>query len=251
MTDYTPTLVVSIPLGDDNVLTIDAGISAYSSASSSNLNPFDGKEKASPFQASSGASAADKLIRLKGSFSHSSDDRNKIWSLNAGVSKECDYFSLGFGGSYTRLFNQQNTGISLRANVFLDKWNALHPIELQAFSHGGIIGNSGEHDSEDEDYFDLNNSIITGNPNYSPSFVEFVNEKRNYYALGLGLSQILSKYIQGSLSADIVRQSGLLSSPLQRVNFGDIDDSFVEDFQLADAIEIFLIRDLKLQSEGV
>ena len=39
--DITPTFIVAIPLNADDVLTIDAGISAYSSASSSNLNPFD------------------------------------------------------------------------------------------------------------------------------------------------------------------------------------------------------------------
>ena len=37
----TPTIVVSLPLNDDDVLTIDAGISAYTSASSSNINPFN------------------------------------------------------------------------------------------------------------------------------------------------------------------------------------------------------------------
>ena len=56
LTDLTPTIVVSIPLNDDDVLTIDAGISAYSSASSSNVNPFDGNGTANPFVASSGAS---------------------------------------------------------------------------------------------------------------------------------------------------------------------------------------------------
>ncbi|HPK11042.1 MAG TPA: hypothetical protein PK246_11960, partial [Saprospiraceae bacterium] len=37
--DVTPTLVVSVPLNEDDVLTVDAGISAYTSASSSNINP--------------------------------------------------------------------------------------------------------------------------------------------------------------------------------------------------------------------
>ena len=41
LTDFTPTVVISVPLNDNDVLTIDAGISAYTSASSSNLNPFD------------------------------------------------------------------------------------------------------------------------------------------------------------------------------------------------------------------
>src|SRR5665647_228894 len=40
--DKTPTLVISIPLNNNDVLTVDAGISAYTSASSSNINPFIG-----------------------------------------------------------------------------------------------------------------------------------------------------------------------------------------------------------------
>ena len=56
LTDFTPTVVVSVPLNDDDVLTIDAGISTYTSASSSNLNPFDGSSKSSGGNAISGAS---------------------------------------------------------------------------------------------------------------------------------------------------------------------------------------------------
>lgn len=52
LTDVTGTFVVSIPLNDDDVLTIDAGVSAYTSASSSNVGPFDGGGQADPFQAS-------------------------------------------------------------------------------------------------------------------------------------------------------------------------------------------------------
>jgi hypothetical protein len=55
--------------------------------------------------------------------------------------------------------------------------------------------------------------------------------------LGLGFSQILSKNVQGSLSLDLIQQKGLLSTPFQRVYFSDISDSFIENFQLADAIE--------------
>ena len=40
LVDGTPTIVISTPLNDNDVLTIDAGISAYTSASSSNINPF-------------------------------------------------------------------------------------------------------------------------------------------------------------------------------------------------------------------
>jgi len=36
---------------------------------------------------------------------------------------------------------------------------------------------------------------------------------------------------------DFVKQDGLLSTPFQRVYFADIADSFIQEFQLADAIE--------------
>ena len=41
LTDLASNIVVAIPLNDDDVLTVDAGLSAYTSASSSNINPFN------------------------------------------------------------------------------------------------------------------------------------------------------------------------------------------------------------------
>ena len=66
LTDVTPTIVVSIPLNDDDVLTIDGGVSAYTSASSSNINPFDGNQPADPFVESTGASSSDMWTNLTG-----------------------------------------------------------------------------------------------------------------------------------------------------------------------------------------
>ncbi len=203
LTDITPTIVVAIPLNDDDVLTIDAGISAYSSASSSNVNPFDGEGAANPFVESSGASQKDVLVTVIGNYSHSSDDRNTIWSANLAIANEYDYFSLGFGGSYSKLFNEKNTELSVKANVFLDTWNAIYPSELRG----------------------------------QPTFVEFDDESRNSYSMGLGFSQILSKKLQGSLSVDVIQQEGLLSTPFQRVQFADVDDFVVQEFTYADDIE--------------
>lgn len=226
LTDVTGTFVVSIPLNDDDVLTIDAGVSAYTSASSSNVGPFD-DGPADPFQASSGASSGDVWANITGSYSHSSDDRNDIWSAKLSISSEYDYFSAGFGGSYTKLFNEKNTEVSVNANVFIDTWNAIYPTELRPFGANGD---------------GLNNSLftqntITGNTNYNPRFSEFQDEGRNSYSLGFGFSQILSKNVQGSIALDVVQQQGLLSTPFQRVYFGDVPDSFIDNFQLADAIE--------------
>ncbi len=49
LTDATAAFVVRMPMNDDDVLTIDLGLSAYTSASTSNINPFDGGT-ANPYQ---------------------------------------------------------------------------------------------------------------------------------------------------------------------------------------------------------
>jgi hypothetical protein len=43
--------------------------------------------------------------------------------------------------------------------------------------------------------------------------------------------------IQDSISLDVIQQQDLLSTPFQRVYFADIDDTFKENFHLADDIE--------------
>lgn len=227
LTGATGTIVVSIPLNDDDILTVDAGISAYTSASSSNVNPFDGAAPANAFQASSGASSNDVWSNVTLGYSHSSDDRNTSWNTKLAVSIEYDYFSLGFGGGFTRLFNEKNTELGVNANIYLDKWNAIYPSELRPFNSGG----GGINDP----FFTVN--PISGNTNYDPSFSAFENENRNSYSLGVNFAQILSPKLQGILLADLVSQQGLLSTPFQRVYFGDVADSFIQNFQLADDVE--------------
>ena len=212
LTDATSTIVLRMPLNADDILTIDTGISAYSSASSSNINPFDGRNAANAFDASSGASRNDLLAYFNPAYTHSSDDRNRIWSANAYVSAEYDYFSIGFGGSYAYLFNEKNTELSIGGQVYFDSWNPQYPIELrEAFS--GVV------------------------PGYTPNFTPFTNENRNSYSVSLGFSQILSKRLQASFVLDVVRQEGLLSTPFQRVYFSDTTAFFLEEFQLADDVE--------------
>tara|TARA_R110002049_G_scaffold17731_3_gene68668 strand:+ start:54573 stop:55892 length:1320 start_codon:yes stop_codon:yes gene_type:complete len=218
LTDAASSIVVRLPLNPNDVLTVDVGISAYTSASSSNVNPLDGDQTqdVSPFSASSGASRSDQLIHFNPSFEHSSPDRNKIWNANAYIASEYDYFSLGVGGGYTYAFNEKNTELSLSGKLYFDKWNPQYPIELRA----GFFDNR-----------------ISGSGNYMPSFTTFDKENRNSYSLSLAISQILSAKLQGSIFMDVVLQNGLLSTPFQRVYFSDMDDFFIDDFQLADDVE--------------
>ncbi|WP_394750674.1 DUF3570 domain-containing protein [Spongiimicrobium salis] len=231
LTDLTSSIVVRVPMNANDILTVDIGISAYTSASSSNVNPLDGNpnDPVSAFIASSGASRKDELVHLRPSYQHSSEDRNSIWTANAYFSTEYDYFSIGFGGGYTRLFNEKNTEVSISGQVYLDTWNPRYPIELR----GG--------------FFD---DRIVGNGTYAPIVNPFEEVNRNSYSVSLGFSQILSKKLQGALFADIVRQNGLLSTPFQRVNFGDVEDFFIDDFQLADDVERLPSSRLKIPIGG-
>lgn len=227
LTDVTPTIVVAVPINEDDVLTVDAGISAYSSASSGNINPFDSSTP-SPWQASSGASAQDVLTTLVVNYSHSSDDRNTIWNAHLSASVEYDYSSIGFGGGLTKLFNDKNTEFNISTNVYLDTWRPIYPKELQDFSDYGLSGGIFNR-------FTINST--SANP-YNPVDFKLHDKKnRNSYSLSLSFSQIVSKKIQFSLFADVLQQQGLLSTPYQRVYFADKDDYFINDFQLADDIE--------------
>ncbi|MEZ4685803.1 MAG: DUF3570 domain-containing protein [Bacteroidia bacterium] len=237
LTDATGTFVISIPLSADEVLKIDAGISAYTSASSSNINPFDGGRQPDAFVASSGESRSDLWYNLTASYSHYSDDRNSIWSAKASFSNEFDYSSIGFGGSFTRLFNKKNTEIGLSANVYLDTWKRIYPVEL---------GLPSEEDDED---FNINNFTITGAP-YNPQVSPLPTASRNSYSGGLTFSQVLSRKMQGSLALDAIAQEGNLSTPFQRVYFADKANSYIQGFHLADDIERLPSTRLKVAIGG-
>lgn len=278
LTDLTPTIVISMPLNDDDVLTVDAGISAYTSASSSNLDPFDASGASSggdddddddthneinrqandvtgsPWVASSGASASDIWGNVSISYAHNSDDRNTIWGAHASFSTEFDYSSIGFGGSFTKLFNEKNTEIGIQAQVYLDQWSPRYPTELDTYVDVDGDLNSG--------FFQgitiWNEQGIATLPNgeeqWSPidGFALISDKGRNTYSLSLSFSQILSKDAQISLFLDVVQQEGWLSNPMQRVYFKDRPNYYIGNpasipnytsptntdvFQLADDIE--------------
>ncbi len=260
LTDFTPTIVVSIPLSDDNVLVIDAGISAYSSASSSNLDPFDAGASSqgegttgSPWVQSSGSSTKDNWVNGNVNYSHSADDRNTIWSANINFATEYDYTSFGFGGSFTKLFNQKNTEISIKGNVFYDTWKPEYPTEIDSYLEAGQNINSGFF--RGVDILNQNGSVIdkNGSDIWSPFNTTLIeNKARNTYSLSLSFSQIINKNAQFSLFFDLVQQEGWLSNPMQRVYFSDKNNYYIGNaasipnytspentdvFQLADDIE--------------
>ncbi|VAW24039.1 FIG00652834: hypothetical protein, partial [hydrothermal vent metagenome] len=270
LTDVATDIVVSIPLNDDDVFTISATVSAYSSASSSNLDPFDlsgasrngddddDKSSASnitgsPWVASTGASKSDVWVNGNFGYSHSSNDRNTIVGATINFASEFDYVSFGLGGSLTKLFNEKNTEINLRANIYLDTWKPVYPTELDSYLEANQSLNRGFFSTID--ILDENGNTIDKNGSnvWSPYNTTLVdNTKRNTYSLSIGFSQILSKKAQASIFLDLVKQQGWLANPMQRVYFGDRANYYVGNasniknytspintdvFQLADDIE--------------
>ena len=241
-----PTVVIRIPLNDDDVLTVDAGLSAYTSASSSNGNPFNqtgasesgydednssrGPAGGSPWIASSGASRKDILTSINLSYVHASEDRNQYWSANIGGSFEYDYESFGFGGGFTQLWNEKNTEFSIKTQVYLDQWKPIIPTEIHEFE---IYGNGFLVD--DRSYFynvSVTDSEGNGVVSYLPSnFTSIDDVNRNSYSVSLEFSQILSKRLQFSFFADYVMQKGWLANPLQRVYFADRPNFYIGNFR--------------------
>lgn len=217
LTNAAPTMLVQMPIGADGILSIDTGISAYTSASSSNVNPFDKNDsEASPWVASSGASRSDELVHFNPSYTHFSEDRNTIYSASLAFSREYDYRSVGFGAGLSKLYNEKNTELGLNFQLYLDQHDPQYPIELRT------------------GFFDPQ---IIGDGIYNHSFTPFDQVRRNTFALSISLAQILTPKMQASFFIDAVLQEGLLSSPLQRVYFGDTANFYVGSFQLADNVE--------------
>jgi hypothetical protein len=276
LNDFASNINIAIPLNDDDILTIDATVSAYSSASSSNLNPFTGASSGegedddddigdddgsygngattgTPWAESSGASKSDVWASGTIGYSHASDDRNNIYSADINFANEYDYISFGAGVGFAKLFNQKNTELSFKANVYLDSWRPEYPTEIKTYIEQN--GNLNADFFNGVDILDNYGNPIDKNGAYvwMPQNDFLINDNgRNTYSFSLGFSQILTKRMQTSIFSDIVYQTGWLGNPMQRVYFSDVDDFYIGNassipnytnpsnkdvFQLADDIE--------------
>lgn len=276
LTDFANNIIISMPLNEDDILTIDVGISTYTSASSSNLDPFDASGASSgddddddddddtivspesvtgsPWVASSGASKQDTWYSVSAAYSHSSDDRNTITSAHMSFAGEYDYISFGIGAGISKYFNKKNTLLGVTAQVYLDNWLPEYPTELDSYLEAGEDLKSGFFAGLP--IYDQSENEISkdGNPNtnWTPNFSRIENTNRNTYSATISFTQIISKNAQFSIVLDLIQQEGWLANPMQRVYFKDKANYYVGNastipdytsktntdvFQLADDIE--------------
>lgn len=273
LSDLAGNLTISIPLNDDDVFTIDATISAYSSASSSNLNPFDtsgassggdddddddeNEDKSSgklnsnavaaptgsPWVESTGASKSDIWVSGTISYNHSSESRNTIVGANISFANEYDYSSFGVGANFAQLFNDKNTEVGVSMNAYFDTWHPEYPTEIHSYNE--VNGNLNDGFFEGVDILDQNGNIIDKNGNniWSPYNTKLIeDESRNTYSASVNFSQILSKKIQFSVFLDLVKQKGWLANPMQRVYFGNRTNYYIGN---GESIPIYTSKDNK------
>ena len=244
---------IAIPINADDVLTIDATVSAYSSASSSNLNPITGASKGgggegegdddrsvqdqnggskavgSPWTTSNNKSRRDVWLNGNFGYSHTSDDRTNIYSGGISVANEFDYFSLGGHISYVKSFNEENTTLNFGSKIYLDHWRPTYPGEFKDFVHN-FNGTLDDNYFSGIDIYNQNGQIVNKNSsqNWRLSNPTIIKDKgRNTYTFTLSFSQVLSKRMQVSFISEMTYQKGWLANPLQRVYFADKPNFYI------------------------
>lgn len=161
-------------------VTFELGVDHYTSASSDKIDP----------STISSASSGDTRIYPSLSWNRQNSLKRTTIGASASFSNEYDYTSMGAGVNFVKASKDNNRELSAKAQVYIDRWRVILPIELRS---GFQIGNE----------------------------LEGSGQPRNSYSAGLTFSQVISKNLQLLLTVEPTYQSGLLATKYQRVYFTD------------------------------
>jgi len=131
------------------------------------------------------ASSSDARAHINATYSHILSKSGNVYSALAGFSKEFDVTSFHAGGSFTFNSKDQNRSLIIDGLYMNDSWKLLYPVELRTGTKW------------------------------------LKDDVRTTMKLGLSYSQVLGKKLQALFSAELVSQTGLLSTPFHRVFFDD------------------------------
>jgi hypothetical protein len=179
LTDFATTIDVKLSRYDSrsrkHTLTGELGIDVYSSASSDKIDP----------STISSASSGDVRIYPSLGYAITNEAKGSAISVTGSVSTEYDYLSKGLNLGWSKLSKDKNREFSAKAQVFLDTWTVILPVELR-----GTTNKKG-------------------------------SEPRNSYSASFTLSQIITKRLQLLLLADVAYQHGQLATLYHRTYFTD------------------------------
>jgi Protein of unknown function (DUF3570) len=177
LTDFVTTTDIKLVRYDHrnrkHTVTGELGIDSYTSASSDKIDP----------STTSSASSEDLRIYPSVGYAITNEVKGSTVSVNGSISTEYDYFSKGLSIGWSKQSKDKNREFSAQAQVFLDTWTVILPIELR-----GTINKKGK-------------------------------EPRNSYSTSFTLSQVITKRLQLLLLADVAYQQGQLATLYHRTYF--------------------------------
>ena len=120
LTDFTPTIILNIPLDSVTRLSANLGMDYYASASTDRIDQFN-----------SSASASDTRYHLDLGLSRQLADKRTMVGVGGGFSKEYDYLSFNASASWARASRDGNRELSVAGQVFFDQVMIIQPTELR------------------------------------------------------------------------------------------------------------------------
>jgi hypothetical protein len=179
LSDFANTLELKMAKYDSRLrkhtLSFELGVDHYTSASSDKIDPHT----------ISSASHADTRIYPSVGWTIHNENKGTTVGLNTSFSREFDYTSFGFGGSFVKASKDNNREFSAKLQGYLDQWKVIYPIELR---------------------------------NVLP---RETNTARNSFSAALSFSQVVNQQLQLALTVEPTYQSGLLATKYQRIYFTD------------------------------
>jgi hypothetical protein len=120
LTDFTPTIILNVPLDSVTRISANLGLDYYASASTDRID-----------QVLSTPSSSDTRFHLDLGLSRQLADKRTIIGLGGGFSKEYDYLSGNISASWARASQDGNRELSVAGQVFFDKVTIIRPEELR------------------------------------------------------------------------------------------------------------------------
>lgn len=188
LTDLANTIELKLSKYDKtsrkHTFSMEAGLDAYTSASSDMIDP----------NTISSGSTTDLRISSSLSWNVMNEKKGTVFGASAAYSNEFDYHSKSAAFNFTKTSKNKNREFSVKLQTYLDKWRVIYPIELRP--PGYATGNK--------------NAV--GRLDYSP---------RNSFSSTLSYFQVINPSLQAILIFEPTYQHGLLATKYQRVYFTD------------------------------
>ncbi|WP_303311554.1 DUF3570 domain-containing protein [Hymenobacter sp. BT730] len=120
LTDFTPTIILNVPLDSVTRLSANLGMDYYASASTDRID-----------QVLSSPSSSDTRYHLDLGLSRQLADKRTTVGLGGGFSKEYDYLSGNITASWAHASADGNRELSVAAQAFFDRATVILPEELR------------------------------------------------------------------------------------------------------------------------